>query len=39
MVKSLSIWVGNFDRKMVGWIVLEFTYNILNVDEKKFTIF
>jgi len=39
MMKSLLIQIGNFDRKMVGYIILEFTNIRLNVNKRNCTSF
>jgi hypothetical protein len=39
MMKSFAIQIGNFDQKMVGYIILEFTYIRLNVDKKNYICF
>ncbi len=37
--RSLPIQIGNFDRKMMGQIILKFTYIRLNANKKKCTSF
>jgi hypothetical protein len=33
-MRSLKIHIGNFDQEMVGYIILELTYIILNAKKK-----
>jgi hypothetical protein len=36
MMRSLPIQIENFNEKVVGWIVLEFTYIKLNAKKKLY---